>query len=432
MGGVMWQSMVEALLGLQGVLNQIQNPLLRVSVRLALVFAGTWASYWLVRNLYRWLRRWLLRGGRLAGFWSIVLNSHLVPRALQVVPLIVLGLLVGTLFPEGRPLRAGLLLLDKAYFYVICAMVFASALNVVYMVGNWRRGVSASPQKGIFQVLSLLGYLFAAVAVVATLSGRDPTYILSGMTALSAVLMLVFKDSILGLTAGVTLSGNGMIRIGDWIVVPGANADGEVTDIALTTVRVRNWDNTITTIPAYDLISKPFVNWRGMSDSGGRRIKRAILVDLDSVRFADEAMIERWKEIDLLRDYLAARVREVREYNGAHPSSKVSVANARKLTNIGTFRAYCVAYLRANPKIHQGMTLLVRQMDPTDRGLPLEIYCFANDTAWENYEAIQSDLFDHLLAIMPEFGLTCFQVTSAAAMRGSLAAALEAPRRTEG
>ena len=428
MGGVMWQSMVEALLGLQGVLNQIQNPLLRVSVRLALVFAGTWASYWLVRNLYRWLRRWLLRGGRLAGFWSIVLNSHLVPRALQVVPLIALGLLVGTLFPEGRPLRKGLLLLDKVYFYVICAMVFASALNVVYMVGNWRRGVSASPQKGIFQVLSLLGYLFAAVAVVATLSGRDPTYILSGMTALSAVLMLVFKDSILGLTAGVTLSGNGMIRIGDWIVVPGANADGEVIDIALTTVRVRNWDNTITTIPAYDLIAKPFTNWRGMSESGGRRIKRAILIDVDSIRFADEEMAKRWSEIDLLRDYLAERIREVRAYNAEHPSSKVSVANARKLTNIGTFRAYCVAYLRANPKIHQKMTLIVRQMAPTDRGLPLEIYCFTNDTAWEHYEAIQSDIFDHLLAIMPEFGLSCFQVASATAMRQGMAALPAAPK----
>ena len=428
MGGIMWQALIDALLGVQHALNSIPSPLLRVLVRLALVFAGTWASYWVVKFLYRWLRGILLRGGRLAGFWSIVLNSRLAPRALQVVPLIVMGLLVGTLFPEGRPLRTGLLLLNKAYFYFICANVFSSALNVTYLVGNWRRGVSASPQKGIFQVLTLLGYLFAAVAVVATLSGRDPTYILSGMTALSAVLMLVFKDSILGLTAGVTLSGNGMIRIGDWIVVPGANADGEVTDIALTTVRVRNWDNTITTIPAYDLISKPFVNWRGMSDSGGRRIKRAILIDLDSVRFADEGMIERWKEIDLLRDYLAARVREVREYNGAHPSSKVSVANARKLTNIGTFRAYCVAYLRANPKIHQGMTLLVRQMDPTDRGLPLEIYCFTNDTAWENYEAIQSDLFDHLLAIMPEFGLSCFQVTSAAAMRRGLDAALEGPR----
>ena len=419
----MWQALIDALLGVQHALNSIPSPLLRVLVRLALVFAGTWASYWVVKFLYRWLRGILLRGGRLAGFWSIVLNSRLAPRALQVVPLIVMGLLVGTLFPEGRPLRTGLLLLNKAYFYFICANVFASALNVAYMVGNWRRGVSASPQKGIFQVLTLLGYLFAAVAVVATLSGRDPTYILSGMTALSAVLMLVFKDSILGLTAGVTLSGNGMIRIGDWIVVPGANADGEVTDIALTTVRVRNWDNTITTIPAYDLIAKPFTNWRGMSDSGGRRIKRAILIDLDSVRFADEGMIERWKEIDLIRDYLAERVREVREY-----SSKVSVANARKLTNIGTFRAYCVAYLRANPKIHQGMTLLVRQMDPTDRGLPLEIYCFTNDTAWENYEAIQSDLFDHLLAIMPEFGLSCFQVTSAAAMRRGLDAALEGPR----
>ena len=423
----MMQTLLQSLYAVRDAISAVQPPLLQALVRVALVFAGTWVSYELVRWFYRVVRRWLLRGGRLAGFWSILLNAKLIPRALQVVPLIVMGLLVGTLFPEGRPLRTGLLVLNKAYFYFICANVFSSAMNVIYMVGNWRRGVSASPQKGIFQVLKLLGYLFAAVAVVATLSGRDPTYILSGMTALSAVLMLVFKDSILGLTAGVTLSGNGMIHIGDWIVVPGANADGEVVDIALTTVRVRNWDNTITTIPAYDLIAKPFVNWRGMSDSGGRRIKRAILIDLDSVRFADEGMIERWKEIDLLRDYLAARVREVREYNGAHPSSKVSVANARKLTNIGTFRAYCVAYLRANPKIHQGMTLIVRQMDPTDRGLPLEIYCFSNDTAWERYEAIQSDLFDHLLAIMPEFGLSSFQVTSATAMRQGLAA-LPAPR----
>lgn len=426
--GIMWHVILDALYSVRDAVSGIESPLLQALVRVALVFAGTWASYAVVKLIYKLTRRWLLRGGRLAGVWAIVLNSKLIPRALQVVPLIVMGVLVGTLFPEDRPLRTGLLVLNKAYFYFICANVFASVMNVTYMVGNWRRGVSASPQKGIFQVLKLLGYLFAAVAVVATLSGRDPTYILSGMTALSAVLMLVFKDSILGLTAGVTLSGNGMIHIGDWIVVPGANADGEVIDIALTTVRVRNWDNTITTIPAYDLISKPFTNWRGMSESGGRRIKRAILIDVDSIRFADEAMAKRWSEIDLLRDYLAARIREVRAYNAEHPSSKVSVANARKITNIGTFRAYCVAYLRANPKIHQRMTLIVRQMDPTDRGLPLEIYCFTNDTAWEHYEAIQSDIFDHLLAIMPEFGLSCFQVTSATAMRQGMAALSAAPK----
>ena len=425
---IMLHTIIDVLLNLQGLLNEVPNPFLRLLIRLTLVFVGTWVSYLVVKWAYGWLRVKALNSRRFAGIGAIILSSKLIPRALQIVPLIVMGVLTGTLFPEGRPLRGALLLLNKAYFFFICANVFASALNVIYAISNWRRGVSASPQKGVFQVLSLMGYLFAAVAIVATLSGRDPTYILSGMTALSAVLMLVFKDSILGLTAGITLSSNGMVRIGDWIEVPGADADGEVTDIALTTVRVQNWDNTITTIPAYDLIAKPFKNWRGMSDSGGRRIKRAILIDLDSVHFADLPMLERWSQIDLIRDYLASKIREARAYNAAHPSATASVVNARKLTNIGTFRAYCLAYLRANPNIRQDMTIIVRQMDPTDRGLPLEIYCFSANTAWADYEAIQSDLFDHFFAIMPEFGLSCFQVTSASAMRRAATHLLASPK----
>ncbi len=420
----MWRDIIDLLLSVRDAMtSSVENPALLNLLLLTLVAAGTYASYVVVHLLYRVVRRRLLRGTQRVNVKTILLGTRLIPRALQVAPLIVAGVLTGTLFHDG-PLRTALLALNRAYFVFICANVFSSVMNLTYCLTNWRRGVSASPQKGIFQVLSLMGYAFAAVAIVATLSGRDPTYILSGMTALSAVLMLVFKDSILGLTAGVTLSGNGMVRIGDWIEVPGADADGNVIDIALTTVRVQNWDNTITTIPAYDLIAKPFKNWRGMSDSGGRRIKRAILVDLDTVRFADEGQLERWKEIDLIRDYIAGKIREVRAYNAAHPSSKTSVANARKLTNIGTFRAYCLAYLRAHPCVHQGMTLIVRQLQPTDRGLPLEIYCFTNDTAWANYEAIQSDLFDHFLAIMPEFGLSGFQVTSASAMRQGLSSAL--------
>lgn len=422
----MWQDLKGLLFSVRDALvASVESPFLLGLAQLALVAAGTYASYAVVHLLYRAVRGRLLRAPQRESAKTLLLGTRLIPRTLQVVPLIVAGVLTWTLFHEG-PLRAALLVLNRVYFIFICANVFSSVMNLTYRLANWRRGVTASPQKGIFQVLSLMGYAFAAVAIVATLSGRDPTYILSGMTALSAVLMLVFKDSILGLTAGVTLSGNGMVRIGDWIEVPGADADGSVIDIALTTVRVQNWDNTITTIPAYDLIAKPFKNWRGMSDSGGRRIKRAILIDLDSVRFADEAQLERWKEIDLLRDYLAGKIHEVRAYNTAHPSSKTSVANARKLTNVGTFRAYCLAYLRANPCIHQRMTLIVRQLQPTDRGLPLEIYCFSNDTAWANYETIQSDLFDHLLAIMPEFGLSCFQVTSASAMRQGLSAAASA------
>ena len=418
----MWKEMIAWLLSVRAALMaSVENPWLLGLLQLLLVAIGTLASYAVISLLYRIVKGRLLKTPQRESVKTILLGTRLIPRILQVVPLIVAGILTWTLF-QASPLRTALLALNRAYFVFICANVFSSVMNLTYRLTNWRRGVSASPQKGIFQVLSLMGYAFAAVAIVATLSGRDPTYILSGMTALSAVLMLVFKDSILGLTAGVTLSGNGMVRIGDWIEVPGANADGNVIDIALTTVRVQNWDNTIITIPAYDLVAKPFKNWRGMSDSGGRRIKRSILIDLDSVRFASEEMLERWKEIDLIRDYIAGKIREVRAYNTEHPSSKIAVANARKLTNIGTFRAYCLAYLRANPCIHQGMTIIVRQLQPNERGLPLEIYCFTNDTAWANYEAIQSDLFDHLLAIMPEFGLSGFQVASASAMRQSLAA----------
>lgn len=228
--------------------------------------------------------------------------------------------------------------------------------------------------------------------------------------------MLIFKDSILGLTAGVTIAGNNIVQIGDWIEVPGADADGDVIDIALTTVRVQNWDKTITSIPAYDLVAKPFKNWRGMRESGGRRIKRAILIDLESVHFADEAELARWSSIDLLRDYLAQKQEAIALYNAEHPSSTSSIANARHLTNIGTFRAYCLAYLNANPNVKHDMLCLVRQMTPTERGLPLEIYCFANTTAWTTYEAIQSDIFDHLLAIMPLFGLTAFQVASSTSL----------------
>ena len=415
---MMWQRCLRVLEHLREGWSAVENVPLRVLLQVALVGALTYGSYLLCHLLYRFIRHRLTQAKRESAL-TIILASPVVPRILQVAPLIVAGILA-TRAVSTEWLRATILMLTRVYFVFICANVFAAAMTLIYQLSNWRRGVPASPQKGIFQVLSLLGYLFAAVGIVATLSGRDPTYVLSGMTALSAVLMLVFKDSILGLTAGVTLASNGMIRIGDWIEVPGADADGEVIDIALTTVRVQNWDNTITTVPAYDLIAKPFKNWRGMSESGGRRIKRSILIDLDSVRFASEDDLDRWKEIDLIRDYLASKIREVRAYNSEHPSSKTSVANARKLTNIGTFRAYCVAYLTANPCIHKGMTLLVRQLNPSDRGLPLEIYCFTNDTAWANYEAIQSDLFDHLLAIMPEFGLTCFQVTSATSMRAGL------------
>ncbi len=394
----------------------IEPDALRLAVLVAVLVGLSIGSYAVVRLFYGLIRLRLARPSRHIPTLNIVLKSPFFPRLLKVVPLVVARGTLALFFDNGLLTRV-LLVGIQLWFLLICARSFAALMNIFYQIGNERRGVSASPHKGIFQVLGLLGYLFAAVGMIAIVLGRDPTYVLSGLTALSAIFMLIFKDAILGLTAGITLIGNGLVKIGDWIVVPGTDADGDVVDIALTTVRVQNFDKTITSVPAYDLIAKPFTNWRGMVEAGGRRIKRSIKIDLDTVRFADEAMLSHWRKIKLLKDYLAKKEEELAAENADAVEASASMANARHLTNLGTFRAYCIAYLKNHPKIHKNMTLMVRQLPPVESGLPLEIYCFTNTTVWEQYESIQSDIFDHLLAILPEFGLSAFQVTSAGALR---------------
>ena len=232
------------------------------------------------------------------------------------------------------------------------------------------------------------------------------------MGALTAVLLLVFRDAILGFVAGIMISVNNIVRVGDWIEMSKAGADGDVIDVSLTTVKVQNWDKTITTIPTYDLISDSFRNWRGMKDSGGRRIKRPLYLDVQSIRFADEELIKRWEKIDLLKDYLKKKREEIQKANEERGTDLTILGNGRRITNAGTFRAYCVAYLKAHPQIHQDMTFLVRQLAPTEHGLPIEIYVFSKDQVWANYEAIQADIFDHLLSVIGEFDLHIFQKPS--------------------
>lgn len=409
----------QRLLGaLHQYLHAIESPLWRHLLIVVIILGTAAGAYFLARMCYFPIRRRARLLKKTFPIAWLILDSPILPRLLLVVPLLVVGFMVQGLLCESR-IASILNVLTHCCFVFLCAYVFAATMTVCYRISNWRQNVTASPQKGVFQVLSLVGYLFAIIAIIATLSGKDPAYVISGLTALSAVLMLVFKDAILGFTAGITLASNGMVKIGDWIMVPGTNADGDVVDIALTTVRVQNFDKTITTIPAYDLVSKPFTNWRGMVEAGGRRIKRAIQIDLDSVRFATDEQLEQWKKIDLIRDYLAEKLKEIRAANEKHPTSKDSILNARHLTNLGTFRAYCQAYLMHHPCVHQKMTLLVRQLPPAEQGIPLEIYCFTNTTVWSKYEAIQSDIFDHLISILPEFGLTAFQVTSASALRAA-------------
>ncbi len=268
--------------------------------------------------------------------------------------------------------------------------------------------------KGYLQVLKIVIYAIATILVIAALIDRSPLLLLSGLGALAAVLMLVFKDTILSLVASVQLNSNDMLRVGDWIEMPQVNADGDVIDIALHTVKVQNWDKTITTIPTWRLISESYRNWRGMQESGGRRIKRSLLIDQTSARFLTEAERERMRRFLLIDDYLADKSAEMADWNAKLVEAGRDPVNMRRSTNIGAFRAYVQNYLENHPRIRQDMTLLVRQMQPTETGLPLEIYAFTATTAWAEYEAIQADIFDHLLAILPEFDLRLFQSPSGA------------------
>lgn len=290
------------------------------------------------------------------------------------------------------------------------AMAIGGALDYANELYSRRPESRSRPIKGYVQVVKIAIYFGAAILMIAVLIEQSPLLLLSGLGAMAAVLMLVFKDTILSLVASVQLSSNDMLRVGDWIEMPGMNADGDVVDIALHTVKIRNFDKTITTIPTHRLIADSFRNWRGMSESGGRRIKRALVVDQNSIRFLDDKETDDLKRFRLLDDYLASKQEEIAEWNRHELSSDCDTINARRITNIGTLRAYVIAYLKSHPRIAgAGFTLMVRQLPPGPQGLPLEIYCFTDTVEWPQYEAIQADIFDHMLAILPEFGLRTFQ-----------------------
>jgi miniconductance mechanosensitive channel len=294
---------------------------------------------------------------------------------------------------------------------------FLRAANEIYSAHPASRH---RPIKGYLQIIQIAIYLLGGISVVAILMDRSPLVFLSGVGAMTAVLMLVFKDTILSLVASVQLTSNGMVAVGDWIEMPAFGADGDVIDIALHTIKVQNWDKTITTIPTHKLIDNSFKNWKGMSESGGRRIKRSLQLDMGTIRFLKPEEIEHFSHFELLSDYIREKKAALEESNRGRSDSGI-IANSRYLTNIGTFRAYVVNYLRQHPKIHhQGMTFLVRQLAPTPEGVPIEVYVFSNDTNWVNYEGIQSDLFDHLLSIVPEFGLTVYQRPSGTDVREAL------------
>jgi len=303
---------------------------------------------------------------------------------------------------------------SNAFIILTLAMALAAVLNVVDTIYHRRPEAKLKPIRSYIQIVKIAIYAIAAILMIATLIDRSPLILLSGLGAMAAVLILVFQDTLLSLVAGIQISSTDMVRVGDWIEMPALNADGDVIELALHTVRVQNWDKTITTIPIRKLVTESFKNWRGMQEAGGRRIKRSIYLDQTSIRFLTPEEIEKLGRFRLLENYLQRKQEELKEWNGKLGDKGSVTANTRRITNIGTFRAYVEAYVRAHPQIHQNMTILVRQLQPGPEGLPLEIYCFTKTIAWNDYEAIQSDIFDHLFALLPEFGLSVFQNPSGA------------------
>ena len=298
----------------------------------------------------------------------------------------------------------------------------AAAMSAINNIYSLKPAARHKPIKGFVQLAQLVIYIIGAILIVATLIEKSPTLLLGGFGAMTAVLMLVFKDTILGLVASVQLTAQDMVRVGDWIEMPKYDADGDVIDVALHTIKVQTWDKTITTIPTHALISDSFRNWRGMSESGGRRIKRSIRIDIESIRVLTEEEVQRFRRFALLREYIDRKEEELRQYAASLSDEDREGVNLRRLTNVGTYRAYILNYIRNHPKINQQMTLIVRQLAPDSEGLPIEIYTFTNTTAWVEYEGIQADIFDHILSIVGEFGLHVYQSPSGQDVRAAIAA----------
>ncbi|MBD8525705.1 mechanosensitive ion channel family protein [Pseudomarimonas arenosa] len=407
---------------LQAVSSEIEaNPWLATMVSLAGLILAAWLADLVTKRILLRLVKRIVRVTTVK--WDdALLDRGVIDRVSHVVPALVIywGVdLVSAISDDWvRVLR------NVALSYIVLTLALGAAkllgtVNSLYEARDTLRA-KARPIKGYVQVAQLLIYLLSGIVIVAVLIERSPLLLLSGLGAMTAVLLLVFKDTLMSLVASIQLTSHDMLRVGDWIQMPALEADGDVIDIALHTVKVQNWDKTITTIPTYRLIAEPFRNWRGMSESGGRRIKRAVLIDQRSVRFLRDDERGRLSRFALIEDYLVRKKGELERWNESLRDAALEPVNTRRLTNLGTFRAYVEAYLRTHPKIHQNMTLLVRQLAPGPTGIPIELYCFTNTTAWAEYEGVQSDIFDHLLAILDEFDLRVFQEPGGADLRQAL------------
>lgn len=394
-----------------GVEERFAEPLGIVTLVVAALLLAWVVDFITQRVLLAWVKK---LAARTRTQWDNAMVQARVPdRLAHLAPALVIYAAAPLVFPQQDAVGNIVQRVAMAFVILTVALAINGALNAAVHVYQTRDGARRAPIKTYVQVAQIALGVITVVLIVSRLIDKSPWALLSGIGALTAVIMLVFKDSILGFVASVQLTTNDMVRRGDWIEMPKYGADGDVIDVSLNTVKVQNWDKTISTIPTYQLMQDTFKNWRGMDESGGRRIKRALYIDMNSIAFCNEEMLERFAKIALLKGYLHEKRHEVAATNEGK-DDEGAPTNLRRLTNVGTFRAYVVAYLRAHPKIHKDMTFLIRQLPPSDAGLPVEIYVFSNDQDWGRYEALQADLFDHFLAVLPEFGLRVFQLPSGA------------------
>jgi miniconductance mechanosensitive channel len=385
---------------------------LDIFVVLLLILAGAFVLDYFLRVVFMGVFRRM--AARTKNQWDdLVVDTKMIDKLIHLLPALFVYILLPFAFSHEHALTlAWLRRLCVVYMIAVVLQFILAMLKFIHLVFHTKETYRNKPLKGFLQILQIITLFVGGILIISVLIDKSPTALFAGLGASAAVLMLVFKDSILGFVAGIQLSANDMLRAGDWITMPKYGVDGTVTEVNLTTVKVQNFDNTIVTLPPYMLVSDSFQNWRGMSESPGRRVKRSIFIDMNSVSFCNPEMLERFRHIGLLKDYIDQKEAELKLYNEENDVDCSMPVNGRRETNLGVFRAYLTRYLYNHPMVNTDLSCMVRHLQPTDKGLPVELYFFLKEKEWVAYEGWQADVFDHVLAVIPEFGLRVFQNVS--------------------
>lgn len=392
-------------------INKSIASYVNVFVLLAILVLLVYLVQYVVRRVLRTTFTKLAASTKLS-FFSYLLKNRFPHYLALIAPFSLIKNAIPVVFDDFPTFVSPLDKLMEVYMVFMIISIIMAIIRAGVDVLREKPAFYAKPMESYLQVIRAIFFLFGAVAIFSTITGKSPVVFFTAMGAASAVLLLMFKDTIMGFVASMQVTTNDMVRIGDWITMPKYGADGDVLEINLTTVKVRNFDKTITTIPTYALISDSFQNWRGMQELGGRRIKRAIIIKQASIRFIDESELPRFQRIQGIQDYITQRGAEIRKHNEQIGADRSLALNGRNFTNFGLYRQYADWYIKSHPGIHKEMTLMVRQLAPTENGLPLEIYAFTNTVKWLEYEPIMADIFDHLIAAIPYFDLNIFEVES--------------------